>query len=87
LPLCASHLPLGVPNGRVSNRKTIRQPRASSGKKPRVDYVRTFGCTTHVKLVGPGITKLSDRSRASMFVGYEEGVKAYRVFDMVAKRL
>jgi transposase InsO family protein len=67
--------------------KGVSSYEAWCGKKPRVDYFRTFGCTTHVKLVGPGITKLSDRSRAGMFVGYEEGAKAYRVFDLVAKRL
>ncbi|KAK1670210.1 hypothetical protein QYE76_058369 [Lolium multiflorum] len=57
------------------------------GKKPRVEYFRTFGCTTHFKLVGPGITKLSDRARAGVFVGYEEGSKAYRVFDPVGNRV
>ena len=30
------------------------------GKKPRVDYFRTFGCTTHMKVVGPGVTKLCE---------------------------
>jgi transposase InsO family protein len=57
------------------------------GKKPRVEYFRTFGCTAHFKLVRPGITKLSDRARAGVFVGYEEGSKAYRVFDPVGNRV
>lgn len=29
------------------------------GKKPKVSHMRTFGCVGHVKLVGPGQTKLS----------------------------
>lgn len=56
-------------------------------KKPAVDYFRTFGCVTHVKLVGAGVTKLSDRSVAGVFLGYEPGMKEYRVYDPAGKRL
>lgn len=56
-------------------------------KKPTVDYFRTFGCVAHVKLVGPGVTKLADRSRPGIFLGYEAGTKGYRVYDPVGKRL
>lgn len=42
-------------------------------KKPKVDYLRTFGCLAHFKLIGPGITKLSDRAGRGVFVGYEHG--------------
>jgi hypothetical protein len=57
------------------------------GRKPKVDYFRTFGCVAHMKIVGPGMNKLSDRSRSGVFVGYEEGSKAYRVFDPVENKL
>jgi transposase InsO family protein len=57
------------------------------GRKPNVSYLRTFGCVVHVKNVGPGITKLSDRSTPMVFIGYEEGSKAYRVYDPAAKKL
>jgi hypothetical protein len=40
-----------------------------------------FGCTAHVKKLGPGLHKLADRSTPSIFVGYEEGAKAYHVYD------
>ena len=56
-------------------------------KKPTVDYFRTFGCVAHVKLVGPGVTKLADRSRPGIFLGYEAGTKGYRVYDPIGKRL
>jgi hypothetical protein len=56
-------------------------------KKPKVDYFRTFGCVAYFKVVGPGLTKLSDRARAGVFVGYEDGAKAYRVFDPIGNRL
>jgi hypothetical protein len=56
-------------------------------KKPKVDYLRTFGCLGHVKKVGPGVTKLTDRSTKMMFIGYEKGAKGYRLYDLVAKKL
>lgn len=56
-------------------------------KKPAVDYFRTFGCVAHVKLVGPGVTKLADRTCPGIFLGYEPGTKGYRVYDPVSKRL
>jgi hypothetical protein len=57
------------------------------GKKPRVDHMKTFGCVAHVKKVGPGITKLSDRSTKMVFLGYKSGTKGYRVFDPVNNQL
>jgi len=40
-----------------------------------------------VKTVGPGVSKLSDRSTKMVFVGYEIGTKGYRVYDPMTKRL
>ena len=57
------------------------------GRKPTVHHLRMFGCTVHVKRVGPGITKLSDRSTPMVFVGYEEGSKAYRVYNLASKKV
>uniref|UniRef100_A0ACD5ZTS1 Uncharacterized protein n=1 Tax=Avena sativa TaxID=4498 RepID=A0ACD5ZTS1_AVESA len=56
-------------------------------RKPTVEHLRTFGCVAHMKRTGPGITKLSDRSILTVFVGYEEGSKAYRVYDPVGGKL
>lgn len=57
------------------------------GRKPNVQQLRTFGCTVHVKRVGPNITKLSDRLTAMVFVGYEKGSKAYRAYDPATKKV
>ena len=50
-------------------------------------HLRTFGCVAHVKKLGRGLHKLADRSVPSIFIGYEEGAKAYQVYDPVGKRL
>jgi len=46
-----------------------------------------FGCLAYAKRVGPGISKLSDRSVPGVFLGYEPGTKAYRVFDPIQNKL
>jgi len=56
-------------------------------KKPKVHHLRTFGSVVYVKKVGPGISKLSDRSTKMVFIGYETGTKGYRVYDPVTKKL
>jgi hypothetical protein len=56
-------------------------------RKPNVSYLRTFGCVAHVKNVGPGVKKLDDRSTPMVFVGYEDGAKAYRVYNPATRRL
>jgi hypothetical protein len=43
------------------------------GKKPSVQHLRTFGCTAHVKKLGPGQSKLADRSKQTVF--FEEKAK------------
>jgi len=45
------------------------------GRKPNVSHLRIFGCTASVKLTGPSLSKLSDRSRKMVFIGYEAGTK------------
>lgn len=41
----------------------------------------------HVKLVGLGLNKLSDKSKKMVFIGYESGTKGYRFFDPIANKL
>jgi hypothetical protein len=57
------------------------------GRKLGVRHLRTFGCLAYAKKLGPGVSKLSDRSIPGVFLGYEPGTKAYRVFDPVNKKL
>lgn len=57
------------------------------GKKPSVEHLRVFGCAGHVKIIGPEVRKLSDRSVKMVFLGYAEGTKGYRMYDPVSKKL
>ena len=40
-----------------------------------------------MKLTTPNLKKLDDRSRRTIFVGYEAGSKAYRLFDPSTRRI
>jgi len=49
--------------------------------KRSVSFLRMFGCIGHVKKTKPVLTKLEDRSTPMVLLGYEEGTKAYRLYD------
>ena len=51
------------------------------GRKPSVSFLRTFGCIGHVGKTKPVLTKLEDRSTPMVPLSYEEGTKAYRLYD------
>ena len=51
------------------------------GRKPNVSFLWTFGCVGHVKNTKPHLDKLEDRSTPMVLLGYEEGSKAYRLYD------
>ncbi|KAK1627775.1 hypothetical protein QYE76_002090 [Lolium multiflorum] len=55
--------------------------------KPDVRFLRVFGCVGHVKNVRPHLQKLDDRSVPMVFLGYDVGSKAYRMYYSSTKRL
>uniref|UniRef100_A0ACD5ZX98 Uncharacterized protein n=1 Tax=Avena sativa TaxID=4498 RepID=A0ACD5ZX98_AVESA len=57
------------------------------GKSPDVRFLRVFGCVGHIKVACPHLQKLDDRSTPMVFIGYETGSKAYRMYDPVSKCL
>ena len=54
---------------------------------PSIQHLRTFGCIAHTKVNTPHQKKLDDRSRRMVFVAYEPGSKAYRVYDPSTRRV
>lgn len=57
------------------------------GKVPVVHHFRVFGCLAHAKDVTPNLPKLADRSCQTIMLGYEDGTKAYRLFDPRRNRI
>ena len=46
---------------------------AWTGKKPRLDHLRVFGCTAHMKVPVAHIKKLDDHSTPVVYLGVEAG--------------
>jgi hypothetical protein len=55
-------------------------------RTPAVSHLRIFGCIAFVKELGH-ISKLNDRSTPRVFIGYADGVKAYRILDPMKHRV
>nr|AAU90089.1 putative polyprotein [Oryza sativa Japonica Group] len=56
------------------------------GRRPSVEHLKVFGCVGYVKTVKPNLRKLDDRGTRMVFIGYEQGSKAYRMYDPVSRR-
>jgi transposase InsO family protein len=57
------------------------------GKKPTVHFLKVFGCVAYVKRLRPHLSKLEDRGQKVVFIGYQDGSKAYRFYDPVTERV
>nr|GFA23930.1 zinc finger, CCHC-type [Tanacetum cinerariifolium] len=55
-------------------------------RKPNLENLRIFGCTAYVKITIPHLKKLDDRSIPLIYLGVEEGSKACRLYDPIAKK-
>ena len=53
-----------------------------NGRKPNLSYIRVWGCLAFYRVPDPKRTKLGPRAKKSVFVGYAENSKAYRLLDL-----
>ena len=51
------------------------------GHKSSVSFLWTLGCIGHVRKMKPVLTKLDGRSTPMVLLGYQEGTKAYQLYD------
>lgn len=56
------------------------------GRKPAVGYLCIFGCLAFAKELNH-VGKLGNRSTPGVFIGYDDGAKAYRILDPVTQRM
>lgn len=57
------------------------------GTKPSVGHLRPFGCTAYAWIPGDLRRKLDDVARRCRMLGYEPNVKAWRLWDVNAKKV
>ncbi|KAJ9552974.1 hypothetical protein OSB04_017019 [Centaurea solstitialis] len=52
-----------------------------NGRKPNLDYFKVWGCIAYYRMPDPKRSKLGARAIKSIFVGYANNSKAYRLLD------
>jgi hypothetical protein len=55
--------------------------------KSNVAHLKVFGSIAHGKISDPKRTKLEDKSKKYVFIGYSEKSKAYKLYDPIEKKL
>ncbi|WVZ15284.1 hypothetical protein V8G54_012850 [Vigna mungo] len=58
-----------------------------SGVKPNVSHLKVFGSVAYGQVPSQHRTKLEDRSKKYIFIGYDKNSKAYKLFDHVNKKV
>jgi hypothetical protein len=60
--------------------KNMTTKEAFTEVKPEVGHFRIFGCPVYIHVPKEKRTKLDPSGRKSTFVGYNESLKAYRIY-------
>lgn len=58
-----------------------------TGKKPNVENLRIFGCDAYAHVPKDERKKLDSKTKKSVFLGYGDGIKGYRLYDNDKKRV
>lgn len=70
-------------HNRIVSRKTNLCPyELWKNRKPNLSYLKVWGCLAYYRVTDPKRTKLGPRALRSVFVGYAEHSKAYRLLDL-----
>nr|GEY76560.1 ribonuclease H-like domain, reverse transcriptase, RNA-dependent DNA polymerase [Tanacetum cinerariifolium] len=56
-------------------------------RKPKLKNLRVFGCIAYAKVPSQRLTKSDDRSSRMVYLGNEQGSKAYRLFDPTKQKI
>ncbi|WVY91926.1 hypothetical protein V8G54_037440 [Vigna mungo] len=58
-----------------------------SGVKPNVSHLKVFDSVAYGQVPSQHRTKLEDRSKKYIFIGYDKNSKAYKLFDPINKKV
>nr|GEW12939.1 ribonuclease H-like domain, reverse transcriptase, RNA-dependent DNA polymerase [Tanacetum cinerariifolium] len=73
---------------KVDNQEKLMFTRhESKGKKPNLENLRVFRCIAYAKVPSQRLRKLDDRSIRMVYLGNEQGSKAYRLFDPTTQKI
>jgi hypothetical protein len=57
------------------------------GKKLSIHFIKVSECVAYIKRLCPHLGKLDDRGQKVIFIGYQDGLKAYRFYDPITERV
>ena len=58
-----------------------------NGKKPSLSHLRLFGCDAYVHVPKEKRTKLDSKSEKYIFIGYKDGLKGYKLWNPVTRKV
>ena len=58
-----------------------------NNKKPKLNFLKTFGCKALVHIPNEKRSKFDNRSKVYYFVGYSQNSKGYRLVDLESKKV
>ena len=56
-----------------------------SGQKPTISHLKVFGSVAYAHVQDQRRTKLEDKSKRYIFIGYDEKTKRYKLLDSISK--
>jgi hypothetical protein len=83
---CTVYIQNRCPHAFLNNRTPPPQE-LWSGHKPNVAHLKVIGSIAYRKIPDPKRTKLEDKSKKYVFIGYTEKSKAYKLYDPIEKKL
>lgn len=56
------------------------------GKKPSLEHIQVFGCDSFVHVPKEKRSKLDSKEKKSIFIDYKDGVKGYKLWNLVTRK-
>ena len=58
-----------------------------TSKKPPLSHLRVFGCDAYVHVPKEKRTKLDSKYEKCIFIGYKDGLKGYKLRNLVTRKV